>query len=36
MNLQSACDLELAKDELATQIEQEVRRVDHHKAVSVK
>jgi antitoxin HigA-1 len=36
MNLQSAYDLELAEDELAAQIEQEVRRVDHHEAVSVK
>jgi hypothetical protein len=36
VNLPSADDLELAEDELATQIEQEVRRVDHHQAVSVK
>jgi addiction module HigA family antidote len=36
MKLQSASDLELAEDELATQIEQEVRRVEHHEPVSVK
>jgi hypothetical protein len=36
VNLPSAYDLELAEDELATQIEQEVRRVDHHQKVSVK
>jgi antitoxin HigA-1 len=36
MNLQSAYDLDVAEDQIAGQIEQEVRRVDHAEPLSAK
>jgi antitoxin HigA-1 len=36
LNLQAAYDLEVAEDEIAAQIEQEVRRVDHAELLAAK
>jgi hypothetical protein len=36
MNLQPAYDLDVAEDQIAGQIEQEVRRVDHAELLSAR